>query len=164
MWKELISSQTDAAQFVAPASHQQIAALESALKTPLPADLADLLCESNGVVINYYLDEDARVECDVDENDIDKFNLHVAWSTERIERENLRIRKEPDLKTLYMPFGHLLFFSDAANGDLFAYAILDGVVRNDDIYVWSHEDDSRRWIARSLETYIEGWLNGSLKW
>jgi hypothetical protein len=31
-----------------------------------------------------------------------------------------------------MPFDHLLFVSDAGNGDLFGYAVLNGVVRKTD--------------------------------
>jgi hypothetical protein len=29
-----------------------------------------------------------------------------------------------------------------------------------DVYVWDHEDDSRRWYAASLLEYLEWWLSG----
>ncbi|MFF4291492.1 SMI1/KNR4 family protein [Streptomyces sp. NPDC001633] len=67
---------------------------------PLPGDLAALLRESNGV------------EGDDGEGFI--------WSTERITSENERLREDAELASLYMPFGSLLFFTDAGNGDLFA--------------------------------------------
>ncbi|WP_162255066.1 hypothetical protein [Paenibacillus sp. Soil522] len=35
------------------------------------------------------------------------------------------------------------FFADAANGDQFAFPILNGKIVKKDIYVWNHEDDSR---------------------
>ncbi|BDM74979.1 hypothetical protein HEK616_84660 (plasmid) [Streptomyces nigrescens] len=41
------------------------------------------------------------------------------WSTERITSENERLREDAELASLYMPFGSLLFFTDAGNGDLF---------------------------------------------
>jgi len=61
-----------------------------------------------------------------------------------------------------MPFDCLLFFADAGNGDQFAFAILNGESRRDDIFVWNHEDDSRCWVALRLDTFYEGWLTGRI--
>jgi SMI1-KNR4 cell-wall len=61
-----------------------------------------------------------------------------------------------------MPFDHLLFFSDAGNGDLFGFSILNGSIQKDDIFVWNHEDDSRSWIASSLEAFIKGWITDKI--
>jgi hypothetical protein len=62
-----------------------------------------------------------------------------------------------------MPFDHLLFFADAGDGDQFAFGILNGEIRNPDIFVWNHENDSRTWVAPSLDVYLEWWINGKLK-
>ncbi len=56
----------------------------------------------------------------------------------------------------------LLFFADAGNGDQFAYSVTGGAIRREDIYVWDHEDDSRRCVAPSLLRYLEWWLSGKI--
>jgi hypothetical protein len=61
-----------------------------------------------------------------------------------------------------MPFDNLLFFADAGNGDQFAFPIQAGEVRRPDVFCWNHEDDSRIWVAPSLEKYLEWWLTGKL--
>lgn len=35
-------------------------------------------------------------------------------------------------------------------------------LRRDDVFLWNHEDESRTWVAPSLETYIEWRLAGKL--
>jgi len=62
-----------------------------------------------------------------------------------------------------MPFDSLLFFADAGNGDHFSYPIQSGIIQKSDIFVWSHEDDSRTWVAPSLEKYLEWCLTGKMK-
>ena len=61
-----------------------------------------------------------------------------------------------------MPFDNLIFFADAGNGDQFAFPIVSGEVRQNKVFVWDHEDDSRRWVAPSLQSYLEWWLTGKL--
>ncbi len=53
-----------------------------------------------------------------------------------------------------MPFDSLLFFGEAGNGDQFFYRILDGHVRDADVYLWDHETDSRTWGAPSLVAFL----------
>jgi hypothetical protein len=48
----------------------------------------------------------------------------------------------------------LLFFGASGNGDLFAYRILAGEVRDDDIFVWDHETDSRTQVSWGLERFL----------
>lgn len=67
---------------------------------------------------------------------------------ERIKNDNLAFRADPDFASRYMPFGPLLFFADAGNGDQFAFVLRD---RPTDVFVWAHETDSRTWIAPSLD-------------
>ncbi|WP_025147863.1 MULTISPECIES: SMI1/KNR4 family protein [Bacillus] len=51
---------------------------------------------------------------------------------------------------------------EIGNGDLFGYSILNGIVQRDDIHVWNHENDSRTWVAPSLETFMEWWESGKI--
>jgi len=74
----------------------------------------------------------------------------------------LELRTFEDFKDLYMPFDALLFVASAGNGDLFGYAVLNGAIQKDDIYVWDHEDDSRTWVASSLKDFIKGWTDETI--
>ena len=85
------------------------------------------------------------------------------WSTERIQQDNIEFRTTEDFKDLYMPFDSLLFFADAGNGDQFAFTVLNGEIRRNDIFVWNHENDSRTWAASNLKQYLEWWLSGKLQ-
>jgi len=143
MWLEFISGLAQDSKFHSPATLNDIINVESALEISLPKELKNLLEESNGVEGVY--------------------GLGLIWNTERIKRDNLAFRTSSDFNDLYMPFDHLLFFADAGNGDQFAFAILNKEVRTPDIFVWNHENDSREWVAPSLEKYLEWWLTGKLK-
>lgn len=142
MWKELIQGLTDDYTFYPPASSDDIDAVEQTLDVKLPYELKGLLSETNGVHGEY--------------------ELGLIWSTEQIQRENLQLRQPSSFEELYMPFDLLLFFADAGNGDLFAFIFLNGKVRRPDIFVWNHENDSRTWVAPSLQRYLEWWLSGKL--
>jgi hypothetical protein len=141
-WRELVQRLTPDCDFSPPATESQIAAAERALGAALPADLRSLLLESNGIVGRY--------------------GLGLVWPVERIEADNVAFRSNADFGELYMPFDHLLFFADAGNGDQFAYCVLTGEVRRDDVFAWNHEDDSRTWAAPTLARYLEWWLSGQL--
>lgn len=142
-WREYIQSITPAFAFHPPATLDEIVKEESSLGVVFPVDLRELLQETNGVEGSY--------------------GLGLIWNIERMQKDNLDFRRSTDFKNLYMPFNCLLFFADAGNGDQFAFRILNGEIRTSDIYVWDHEDDSRRWIAPSLDIYLEWWLKGKLK-
>jgi hypothetical protein len=142
MWMNLIKELTKDYKFHVPVTESQLLEVENSLNVELPNSLKELLLESNGVVGEY--------GCD------------IIWTLERIKTDNLEFRNNNDFKELYMPFDHLLFFSDAGNGDQFAFPILNGKIVKKDIYVWNHEDDSRTWISSSLSSFIQGWLNGTI--
>src|SRR5215510_8263123 len=131
MWQDFISKLSPDIKFHLPATLNEIADVESALGMSLLKKLKELLQESNGVEGSY--------------------GLGLIWNMERIKRDNLSFRRSSDCKDLYMPFDHLLFFADAGNGDQFTFAILNKEIRTPDIFVWNHENDSREWIAPSLE-------------
>jgi SUKH superfamily protein len=143
MWKELIDSLTKEAELFLPAQEQRLHELGVALGVDLPEDLMSFLRESDGATGPY--------------------GVGLVWTSNRIETDNLAFRRNPEFRELYMPFDHLLFFADAGNGDQFAFAIAGGIVRMPDVYVWNHENDSRVWVAPSLEKYLDWWLSGKLK-
>ncbi|MFD8978454.1 SMI1/KNR4 family protein [Streptomyces sp. NPDC059564] len=139
MWTELVTVLSGSAAFQPAASEASLHRCASVLGHPLPEDLTALLRESNGIEGEY--------------------GDGLIWSAERIASENLSMREDRDLTTLYMPFDPLLFFADAGNGDLFA---LLPRIRRPDVFVWNHEDDSRTWVAPNLATCLEWWLTGRI--
>ena len=136
--------------FRSPVDKATLVEVQAVLRAPLPDELVSLLEESNGV--DQVMDIGGR----------QSVVGSLIWPAQRIREDNLKLRTSRDYRDLYMPFDHLLFFADAGNGDLFGYAVLDGQVRKSDIYVWNHEDDSRKWVAPSLKTFIEWSLSGKI--
>lgn len=143
MWRELVQQHWPEHRFFPGSSVQQIEETCHPLAIELPAQLRELLCESNGVYGPY--------------------GLGLVWSLERIVADNASFRSNADFRQLYMAFDSLLFFADAGNGDQFAFAVHDGQVRSPDVYAWNHEDDSRVWVASSLRQYIEWSACGKIK-
>ena len=137
MWRQHVRQFLATAEFGAALKEEDVLAAEAALGIKLEAQLRSCLLETNGVKGEHSLD--------------------LLWPIERIVADNRHFRSHTDFPELYMPFDCLLFFADAGNGDQFAYPILAGAIRRDDIFVWNHEDDSRTWVAPSLKTYFE-WL------
>jgi SUKH superfamily protein len=139
VWRERISALTEHAKYAVPVANADLISAEVVLG-PLPAQLGDLLAETDGVWGAYDLD--------------------LIWPLARIVRDNVMFRTNPDFASVYMPFDALLFFADAGNGDQFAFPCLP---RRDDVFVWDHESDSRSWVAGSLDQYLQWWLDGTLK-
>lgn len=139
MWRERVRALTDVATFHDAADAAVISQAERTLGVELPSALRELLMESNGVSGEH--------------------GLGLVWSLDRIVTDNLDRRRSPAFRQIYMPFDPLLFFADAGNGDQFAFVIAPP---RDDIFVWDHETDSRRWVAASLDQYLEWWLDGTL--
>jgi hypothetical protein len=103
----------------------------------LPAELGNLLLETNGAEIAYGLD--------------------LVWSAEAIMQRNLDMRREWQRGEWAgtMPIDHLLFFGERGNGDLYFLPITAGGVRNH-VFMWDHEDDSRTCSATSLADWLGG--------
>ncbi|MFF1747569.1 SMI1/KNR4 family protein [Streptomyces mirabilis] len=139
MWTELVAALPGPIAFQPAASEASLRRCATVLRHPLPEDLAALLRESNGIEGEY--------------------GAGLIWPAERIVSENLTMREDAELATLYMPFDPLLFFADAGDGDLFA---LLPTIRRPDVFVWNHEDDSRTWVAPNLAKYLEWWLTGRI--
>jgi hypothetical protein len=142
MWQQIIERVCPDCTFFPPATPIQIAKVEQTLKVILSEDIKGLLMESNGVWGDY--------------------GLGLIWSTERIIEENALFRSRPRGYEDYLPFEPYLFFADAGDGELFALPIVEGSIRRPDIYVWNPIDDSRFWVASSLQDYLERWLTGKL--
>ncbi len=142
MWIELIRAHCGDCSFFEPVLAADLVQLRRRLGVQTPESLEALLRETDGVFGPY--------------------GLGLIWPTERIIADNLRFREESTFTDVYMPFDNLLFFADAGNGDQFAFPVLRGGVTRAEVFVWNHEDDSRAWVAPSLETYLEWWLQGTL--
>uniref|UniRef100_A0AAU2JRR6 SMI1/KNR4 family protein n=1 Tax=Streptomyces sp. NBC_00049 TaxID=2903617 RepID=A0AAU2JRR6_9ACTN len=131
MWKEVASRALAAAEFRPPVGTAALVEAERRLGCGLPAELLSLLRETDGVVGEYGTD--------------------VVWPLGQIVEQNLSFWSASSFAELYMPFDALLFFGDNGGGDQFAFV---RTPRRPDIFVWEHEDDSRRWVARDLRDYL----------
>ncbi|MGW6026164.1 SMI1/KNR4 family protein [Streptomyces sp. NPDC055099] len=131
MWREVAELAFPEAGFSAPVDPAGAAAAEQRLGSSLPASLVSLLQETDGIVGHYGTD--------------------TVWPLERIVEDNLRFWSDASFADLYMPFDALLFFGDNGGGDQFAFVRRPA---RDDIFVWQHEDDSCRWVARDLADYL----------
>ena len=141
MWKNIIHSISSNLSLKNPATNDELTDIQQCIHVELPNDLYQLLKETNGIEGEYG---------------------DFIWSALKIKTENMNMRNIADFKDLYMPFDCLLFFADGGDGDLFGYSILNGIVQRDDIYVWNHENDSRTWVAPSLEIFMEWWKSGKI--
>lgn len=141
MWKNTIHSISPNLSLKKTATKDELTDIQKCLHVELPNDLYQLLLETNGVEGEYG---------------------DFIWNASKIKTENMNMRNIVDFKDLYMPFDCLLFFADGGNGDLFGYSILNGIVQREDIYVWNHENDSRTWVAPSLETFMKWWESGKI--
>jgi hypothetical protein len=117
----------------------------------LPSELLELYKQTNGIEQTITTNGERIVTGD------------LIWPLEYTIQQNINMRTHAAFANLYMPFDPLLFFADAGNGDLFAFAILNKRIRNRDIFVWNHENDSRTWVAPSLDQFVEWWLQGKIK-
>jgi hypothetical protein len=136
---QLIANFDIECRFHGPASESDILTIQTTLAIGPPAQLEELLLETNGV--------SGR-------------GGRLVWSTDEIVRQNVYFRNNEQLRDLFMPFDNLLFFGDNGGGDVFGYAItasgrIDGGGR---IYIWEHELDGRPWYADRLEHYLERML------
>ncbi|MFJ9854957.1 SMI1/KNR4 family protein [Streptomyces sp. NPDC101150] len=131
MWRDIAGRAFPEAEFRAPADPAALSAAERRLGCALPPELVGLLRESDGIVGPYGVD--------------------AIWPLELLVRNNLHFRSDRSLAGLYMPFDALLFFGDNGGGDQFAFV---QTPPRADIFVWEHEDDSRRWVARDLTDYL----------
>ncbi|WP_235460536.1 SMI1/KNR4 family protein [Streptomyces olivochromogenes] len=131
MWRESVLEVFPDAGLRTPVEASEVVAAEGCLGRALPADLKQLLLESNGVIGHTHVD--------------------TVWSLEQIVDQNLQLWSDQTLAELYMPFDSFMFFGDNGGGDQFA---LVQKPQRPDVFVWEHESDSRRWVANNLCDYL----------
>lgn len=135
MWRELIEKVCSECNFAEPTVEEAIQKAERELGVAFPVELRALLLESNGVV--------------------DRYGDGIL-SVSAIVSRNLEMRADFQDSDLCMPFDSLLFFGESGNGDLFCFPIQsNGKINNPDIFVWSHETDSRLWSNNNLEQFVK---------
>ncbi|HEX8995991.1 MAG TPA: SMI1/KNR4 family protein [Ktedonobacterales bacterium] len=136
MWRELIARLDAEAVFHPPATPENVRAMEASLGVVLPAELRDLLLETNGAEVAY--------------------GTGLVWSAEKIAQRNLDMRREWRRGEWVgtMPIDYLLFFGELGNGDLCFFPITAEGVRNR-VFCWDHEDDSRTSSAVSLADWLQ---------
>lgn len=142
-WRERWSGQAAELSFRAPVSESAIQELLRAFGPGVPEDLLSLLRESDGVLAPY--------------------SLELVWSAERILRDNLAFRSNQEFLKLYMSFDAAMFFGDGGNGDQFFFPVFGSGEVGAQVFVWNHEDDSRTWVAETLEIFVKGYLEGKIK-
>ncbi|MGW1030042.1 SMI1/KNR4 family protein [Streptomyces sp. NPDC002577] len=131
MWREIAAQAFAEAEFIEPVASVNLADAEQRLGCSLPSELMSLLQDTDGIVGDYGVD--------------------TVWPLERIVEDTLHFWSDRTFATLYMTFQPLLFFGDNGGGDQFAFI---RTPPRADIFVWDHEDDSRRWVARDLRDYL----------
>ncbi|NYB76135.1 SMI1/KNR4 family protein [Sedimentibacter hydroxybenzoicus DSM 7310] len=129
MWKlKILDLNKDSlfAKLNPPATETQIYKVSSTLKVEIPDELESLLKEVNGDGATFL-------------------------STEQIIRDNLFLRELED----FMPLDVFLFFAENGCGDYFGYSIRKNGEIDNNIFMWDHESDSRKWVAQGLDQFIE---------
>ena len=140
MWKNLIKNVSEESKFNQPASTNQIKEIEEKFCLELPSEFIDFLKETDGAEVKDagFLSSRLIIE------------LNVDCRTDEIYMET------------FMPLDCLLFIGGSGNGDYFGYSIVNGDIQTNSIYVWEHENDSRTWIAPSLEQLFIWWSEGKI--
>jgi hypothetical protein len=136
-WRKHISALSPVVGFSPPVRPEEICDAEAKLDVIFPGDLKELLGQSNGLAY-----------C----------GASLIWSADEIVRQNLDMRTERGFRSLFIPFDALLFFGDDANGDLFFFPILDGKIRNEFLFRWDHETDSRILEQHHLKTFVDWFI------
>jgi hypothetical protein len=136
VWRELAAEFEDI-RLRGPADVHLLGRIERELGQPVPPSLRALLTETDGMA--------------------DPYGTDLVWPAERILHDNLSFRGDREYRTLYMPFDPLLFFGDSGGGDQFAFVRSP---ERDEVFVWEHETDSRRWISPDLESFLKRCLGG----
>ena len=138
MWREIIEEASDGCTFAEPAVDEDILAVERTTGTPMPSDLVDLLKECNGVETS--------------------FGDELVYSCQQMIEEYEVTRTDPIFRENFMPFDGLLFFARDCGGNLFGYSCASG---RPWIYFWDHEEDTRLYVAGSLQEYMVQRLDGA---
>ena len=114
-----------------PISSEHLLQAEKAIGRAFPPELQALLLESNGL--------------------FDDRGDWLVHSTEYMIPDILGLW---DIDDLYMHPKGMLVFGGPGDGDRYFFPVLPNGEYADNIFQWSHEDDSRQWIAESLKDFL----------
>ena len=136
-WRELYSDlmvKHKSIKINPPANREQISTVEETLGNKLPTGLKELLLEMNG-------------------------DGWLMFSTEQMIETNMMARGLDG----FMPLDCLLFFAGNGCGDYYGFPItLEHGVRDDNVFMWEHENDNRVWKANNLEDTIRKYFNDEI--
>ncbi|MCP9762885.1 SMI1/KNR4 family protein [Lacihabitans soyangensis] len=156
-WIEIINgfenSEEKSFEFYNSVNSETILKFHRTFSFDLPNELKDLLNQTNGI------------------GELLKINnkpspIHIGfliYQLEEIIEVNLNMRNNLDFQDLYMPFDCLFFISNAGNGDLFGYRVLNNKIKWNEIYCWNHETDERVMVANNLYDFLNRWIKGEIK-
>ena len=153
-WKEYLQNFSSAKtpgfdlKFYPPMDEINLEMAEKKLEDKFPQELRNLYLETNGIGL-VLLTGNQEGESLIG---------YLIWPLEQVITENLNFRSDVVLKKIYRSFNNFLFFSDAGNGDQYAYLIKnDNSEANNQIFRWDHEDDARRFFAGSLQEFFNSY-------
>jgi hypothetical protein len=130
VWRERVIELSPDAKLGALADLVRLRDVQASLSWTMPDSLQGLLLECDGLTA---------------------WSAEYVWSAQRLLEMDREFQSNQAFGKLYLPFDGLMFFGDNGGGDQFAF--VDRVGRPD-VFVWEHEDDSRRWVANDLEDFL----------
>jgi hypothetical protein len=137
-WREYVSALAPDVELNSPARPEEISDAEAQLGVAFPPPLRELWSQSNGLVSRY--------------------GFSFVWSTAEIVKRNVEMRTFPGFEDMFMPFDSLVFFGDEGSGDLYFLAICGGKIRDDTVFRWDHETDSRTLEEYCLRAFVRDYI------
>lgn len=139
MYKEILEEYAKENEWIKvqpPALMHEIERAQEYVGHPFPEDLVNLLLELNG----------------------DKW---LIFSTEEIIETAFNTREY--LSDCYENIQNHIFFAGNGCGDYYCYNVSgDGKVEDDKIYIWEHEENSCRIVAKSIEEMIHRYFHDEI--
>ena len=141
------------AAFFPAASVDDIARAEARLKVTLPQSLRSLLLETNGVMAMLSVNKSNWFE-----------NMWLIFPIDEIVAENSRYRAGATDRPYQDNLHQVLFFAGAGcDGILFGFPMNPDLTCEQSVVVWHPMRDTLSSTAESLDAFIVGWLDGTIK-
>jgi hypothetical protein len=134
LWTTFFERRWPECQLYPPSTDGLLAECETELAFPLPAPLAKLLSECDGVT--------------------GPQGEPLIFPLEELVGVNVDMWLNHDYEGVFMPFESLLFFGADKLGNLFAYPVLGERPDKSKIFKWRKDTDSRVFYADGLEQYF----------
>ena len=139
MYKEILEEYAKESEWVEvqpPALMNEVKRAQEYVGHPFPEELVNLLLELNG----------------------DKW---LIFSTEEIIETVSNTREY--LSECYEDIQNHIFFAGNGCGDYYCYNVsVDGKVEDDKIYIWEHEENSCRIVAKNIEEMIHRYFHDEI--